>query len=1126
MTGARRSGARRFGLALAAALIALVAGDIHVQAQGMGGMGGMGGGMGGMGAPGGGNPLAPASVGGTNGAGAPESSGAGRRSTVVLSPDAEKVIDVRVVGNRTVPLQKIAKNIMTRADRPFSQQLLEEDVRALHKTKLFVNVETKVQRAATGGVIVIFQVVERQSLAYVKYVGNTVRLKSLEKQTNLKAGDPIDAFMISDAAGKLESWYHTKGFTKAKVTVIEGSKIGDRGAIFLINEGQKQRVWEVKFEGNTVASDGRLKTQIKSKPPILFMFKGEVDREKIDQDVDRLQTYYRSLGYFNARIGRELEFNEKENWLTLTFVIDEGQRYRVRDITVIGNSKLQTENLLKDLKLKSGDYFDQSAADGDLLKIQDKYGSTGYVFAAVAPELRFDEQPGQLDLVYQVQEGARYHIGRIEVHINGEHPRTRRHTVMNRISLQPGQIADIRELRDSERRLKGSGLFQNNPAQGNPPSVRFVRPELEGLTQDDSASSGGDRTASGGRGQGGRHSRGFRGQSPDNVGPQAWNVDPRVAPSDPIDVIIDLWLTPEQLAELDRLEQREPRHAEQPLVVRAQSPGDYSIGGGGNTGVGLSYGQPNPSYSPAPPGQSWAAVGVGGAQPRPTGPDTNFSNQSFSPYAPPEPTQVGGTRVALQPAPGYTNLQPVQSGPPPGAYAPAAPPIGNGAFGAPAYNSTPVQGGPSQMFGGPGAVYQPSAPATPGVPVQPFNPGAPAAITGPPATGVLPPPQNGYDNFGQVVPRPEGITPGSLDPIAEPTQPVTVIATATETQTGRFMAGVGVNSSSGLVGNIVLEEQNFDWRRWPSSWEELRNGTAFRGAGQQFRLEAIPGTQVSRYSATFREPYLWDTNISFGLSAFYYQRFFLNWTEQRTGGNVRFGKQLTPDLQASFTLRAEDVYLSNPTVPTPPQLAAALGSNGLYTARWDLIHDTRDSPFLPTQGHYVDLGFEQAFGTYVFSRGTIDARRHFMLRERPDHSGRHVLNLYTNVGFTGDNTPIFENFFAGGIPTLRGFQFRGASPQVENVQVGGHFQWLNTVEYMFPLTPDDMLRGVAFCDFGTVEVDTRLAWQTFRVSPGLGLRISLPAMGPAPIALDFAVPVNFAPGDSLQLFSFMVGAGR
>src|SRR5581483_4765413 len=118
MTGARRSGARRFGLALVTALIALVAGEIHAQAQGMGGMGGMGGGMGGMGAPGGGNPLAPASVGGTNGAGqgAPESSGAGRRSTVVLSPDAEKVIDVRVVGDRTVPLQKIAKNIMTRAD--------------------------------------------------------------------------------------------------------------------------------------------------------------------------------------------------------------------------------------------------------------------------------------------------------------------------------------------------------------------------------------------------------------------------------------------------------------------------------------------------------------------------------------------------------------------------------------------------------------------------------------------------------------------------------------------------------------------------------------------------------------------------------------------------------------------------------------------------------------------------------------------------------------------------------------------------------------------------------------------------------------------------------------------------
>ena len=111
-----------------------------------------------------------------------------------------------------------------------------------------------------------------------------------------------------------------------------------------------------------------------------------------------------------------------------------------------------------------------------------------------------------------------------------------------------------------------------------------------------------------------------------------------------------------------------------------------------------------------------------------------------------------------------------------------------------------------------------------------------------------------------------------------------------------------------------------------------------------------------------------------------------------------------------------------------------------------------------------------------------------------------------------------------GFSTMRGFSFRGASPVEGGVRVGGEFQWLNTVEYMFPLTADDMVRGVVFCDYGTVEEN--VSFNDFRVAPGLGLRISVPAMGPAPIALDFAFPVLYADTDQREVFSFFVGFGR
>jgi outer membrane protein insertion porin family len=110
-----------------------------------------------------------------------------------------------------------------------------------------------------------------------------------------------------------------------------------------------------------------------------------------------------------------------------------------------------------------------------------------------------------------------------------------------------------------------------------------------------------------------------------------------------------------------------------------------------------------------------------------------------------------------------------------------------------------------------------------------------------------------------------GAEPLQVFPGQEPY--VIVDVDAEETQTGRLMIGAGVNSNAGLVGNIVVDEQNFDITRLPQSWDDIRNGTAFRGAGQRFRLEAAPGTQLQRYTATFQEPYLFDTRIGLSTSA-------------------------------------------------------------------------------------------------------------------------------------------------------------------------------------------------------------------------------------------------------------------
>lgn len=349
----------------------------------------------------------------------------------------------------------------------------------------------------------------------------------------------------------------------------------------------------------------------------------------------------------------------------------------------------------------------------------------------------------------------------------------------------------------------------------------------------------------------------------------------------------------------------------------------------------------------------------------------------------------------------------------------------------------------------------------------------------------------------------------------------------TETQTGRINFGGAYNSDNGIVGQFTVDEKNFDIGRFPRSFREILDGTAWRGAGQTFRLELVPGANVKRYLVSFTEPYMFGTDYSFSASGYLFDRRYFDWDENRLGGRFAVGRRLTPDLSISAGVRLESVTIDNRRVLTSTELNNSLGTSNLFLGNIGLIRDTRDSTTQATEGSFLSMTYSQAFGDYSYSRGDLDFRTYRLMYERPDGSGRHTVSFGTKLGFSGSSTPIFENYFAGGFSTIRGFDFRGASPVQDGVRVGGEFQWLNTLEYMFPLTASDMVKGVLFCDFGTVEQSVALNSENYRVAPGFGFRVSMPGAGiGAPLAFDFAFPVTTADGDDEKVFSFYLGVLR
>jgi outer membrane protein insertion porin family len=197
---------------------------------------------------------------------------------------------------------------------------------------------------------------------------------------------------------------------------------------------------------------------------------------RIREDKERLIAYYRSLGYFMARVDYQIDYYDSGEFMDVTFVIDEKQRFKVRNVSIVGNKFFDTDLLLASLDLKPGDYFNLAQMNRDQRTIRNEfYGREGFVFVDVVAEPRYLEEPGQLDLVFRINEGDRYRAGEINVHIAGDSSHTQHNVVVNLLGIRPGEIIDLQELEDSERRLRFSQIFETNPTIGEPPRVE-VRP--------------------------------------------------------------------------------------------------------------------------------------------------------------------------------------------------------------------------------------------------------------------------------------------------------------------------------------------------------------------------------------------------------------------------------------------------------------------------------------------------------------------------------------------------------------------------------------------------------------------------------------------------------------------------
>ena len=242
----------------------------------------------------------------------------------------------------------------------------------------------------------------------------------------------------------------------------------------------------------------------------------------------------------------------------------------------------------------------------------------------------------------------------------------------------------------------------------------------------------------------------------------------------------------------------------------------------------------------------------------------------------------------------------------------------------------------------------------------------------------------------------------------------------TEGQTGSIMLGAGVASDSGVIGQISLDQRNFDIKDTPESWGELLTGKAFRGAGQRFRISLSPGTEVSTYSVNFTEPYLYDKPVAFNMGASSFERGRESYDESRLGGTIGLEKRYSDtDWRRGITFRGENVQVTDLDTTAPTEITDVKGDNYLFGTRLYIRKDTTDSRYRPSRGYNFDAGYEQLAGDHTF--GIISGTQRWYTTLYEDLSeNKTVLETKIWGGTVVGDAPPFEKFYVGGIGSLRG----------------------------------------------------------------------------------------------------------
>jgi outer membrane protein insertion porin family len=407
------------------------------------------------------------------------------------SPKEYNIAGVEIEGITTLDknVLKLVSGLITGQRVKVPGEKFSDAVKNLWKQGFFDDIQINVDKIIGNDIFLKIIIIEKPRLGRYTFKGVTKKSEAdeIRKKIHLITGKIVTDQLLGSTKNIVKEYFMDKGYYGAKVEIkTEEDKSGkNKVALYIVvDRGNKVRVQEITFKGNTVIKSsglfGSLKSKLKDTKAYHwwnFFNSGKYLEDNLAKDEPKIIDKYLSLGYRDARIAKDTVYFVAPDRVKIDITIDEGHKYYFHNIAWAGNGKYRSGQLDTILGIHKGDVFNQSILDQKLYSnpsgydISSLYMDDGYLFFQITPS-EVNVQNDSIDLEIRLYEGKQAIINRVTVNGN---TKTNDHVILRELRTKPGQLFRRSDIMRTQRELQQLGYFnaeklgvepKPNPADG------------------------------------------------------------------------------------------------------------------------------------------------------------------------------------------------------------------------------------------------------------------------------------------------------------------------------------------------------------------------------------------------------------------------------------------------------------------------------------------------------------------------------------------------------------------------------------------------------------------------------------------------------------------------------------